>query len=623
MVEMSEHVAAAVQGALAGWTLGAQCRGRRGFRKLSFYDPIPPRMAPSHALEAWLVWSSHLKAGRSPVALCRSLSDSWHYPMDETVFGLGNVGRGLFAPASGAFNNPLSSGPEAIGRALYWGLVFHGRPDEAAEHAYYDASTDHDREGTWVAVSLARAVSLLYPEKGVTDIVRDINSALPKESKLRAAIPRVLKNVGEPDGARETWDALATALGIVDPFDAVLTASWTVLGLAHGGGRFEESVLATAGCGGAANHATMACGVICGFVNGAVPLAWTKHLGEALVCGHGLRGIEPPKTIDSFVKAVVADYEAHADIPEPVTPAPAEPGAPEPAPQPAPKPVSPEVTAHVSALLAARQDTALTDLGPLQVGVQYVDSPVVYPDVSLKLSLSFANTGDEEIRMAPQVSPPQGWEIAHKVGEFVLTPGASTRFAVVLKSKGGNAATEAMKVETPYGEATFPVFDSQLWYWVGPMANLEGTGFDKEYPAQNNIKLKQVFNGRSNMPVEWKPIHLPGERIDVESLFGTGPGVIYLYAEARMPAPGSYRIVAASGVGVIVWIDGQKKFWYHDTHTPVPRAVDPYLGSFWTDGTVKVLIKTFRNLEPVPTMSVYFLSEDGSLAVPVDFAPIA
>jgi hypothetical protein len=178
-------------------------------------------------------------------------------------------------------------------------------------------------------------------------------------------------------------------------------------------------------------------------------------------------------------------------------------------------------------------------------------------------------------------------------------------------------------VTTPLGEVGFPVFASQLWYWVGPMTNQEGTGFDKEYPAEKNIKLGQVFNGRSNMPVEWRPVRLSGERIDVEPLFGTGPGTIYLYCEARMPSPGVYKIVASSGVGVIAWIDGVKKFWYHSTHVPVPRAADPYIGSFSTDGSVKVLLKTFRNLEPVPPMSVYFLAEDGTLAVPVAFQPLS
>jgi hypothetical protein len=177
-------------------------------------------------------------------------------------------------------------------------------------------------------------------------------------------------------------------------------------------------------------------------------------------------------------------------------------------------------------------------------------------------------------------------------------------------------------ITLPEGKAEFPVFAPQLWYWVGPMANQEGTGFDREYPAEKNVKLGQVFNGRSNLPVEWTAVSLPGMQVDVEKMFGAGPGTIYLYARPHFAKPGLYRIVVASGVGAIVWIDGKKAFWYHDTHEPVPRAVPPYVGSFRSEGETTIMIKTFRNLAPVPPMTIYFLNEDGSLAVPSGFDPI-
>jgi hypothetical protein len=625
MTTMTENVRAAVQGALAGWALGAQCRGRKGFRRLNFYDPIPPRMVASHALESWLVWSAHLRDGRSSASQDTALAANWSYPIDETVFGLGNVNRGLASPVSGAFNNPLCEGSEAIGRAVYWGLAFHGFPDAAAERAYHDASIDHDREGTWVAVAIARTVALLQPDKSATEVVRDLMNSLPRGSRLLGAIPQVLKGVGEPDGARIARETIPELLKIADPFHAVLTGSWIVLGLAHGRGAFEESVLHTAGCGGAAAHASLACGAITGFLKGAVPMAWTKPLGNDYVCGHGLRGIAPPKTIEAFVKTIVDDYTKFANVPEEPEPvAVTETETTEPAPVAVVTPVvtSPPMSAHMTALLTKKQDTAVVENGCLHVSVQYVEAPVVYPGVSMKLSIGFTNVGQDELRLTPQVATPNGWEIAHKLNEFVLAPGTTSSFALVLKTKDEPAAIEHVTVTTTEGEARFPLFASQLWYWVGPMTNQEGTGFDKEYPAEKNIKLGQVFNGRSNMPVEWRAVRLPGERIDVEQMFGTGPGVVYLYCEAQMPSAGAYKIVAASGVGVVCWIDGVKKFWYHSTHTPVPRAAEPYLGSFTTDGSVKVLIKTFRNLEPVPPMSVYFLAEDGTLAVPVAFEPL-
>lgn len=619
MSGMSEQVRAAVLGAIAGWTLGAQCRGRRGWRRLTFYDPIPPRMAQSPALESWLVASAYLRSGNPPELYARALADGWKYPIDECAIGLGQVARGLVGPASGSFNNPVSRASEAIGRAVYWGLALHGLPEEAARRAYFDASADHDSDGTWVPVAVARTVACLAPGKTASDVLRDLTNSLPKESKLRAAIPIVLKFVGNPDGQREAREAVESTLRLADPYDAALTGAWLVLGLAFGGGKFEPSVLATAGCGGAAGHATLACGAIAGFLEGSVPLAWTKHLGDTFIAGHGLHGIEPSKSIESFVKTVVEDSSRFSFVTPVVEEAAPVEGEAAPA-----KPVfvSTPLSNELAALLAKRQDTVYAHSGALTVSMQYVDSPVAYPATSLKLALGFKNDGDVDLTFVPSVEPPQGWEIAHKIVEFVLPPGASSTFPLVVKRKGDMAAIESVRVTTPFGEVSFPVFASQLWYWVGPMTNQEGTGFDRSYPAETNIKLGQVFNGRSNMPVEWKSIHLPGERIDVEHWFGNGPGVIYLYCEARMPKPGRYKLVAASGVGVIAWIDERKAFWYHDTHTPVPRAVEPYVGAFETEGTVRVLLKTFRNLDPVPPMSVYFLNEDGTLAVPIGFEPV-
>ena len=129
---MSAHIRAATLGALAGATLGAPLRGRKGFRKLEFYEPIPSRMAQSEALEAWLVWSRHVRAEKSPQTISQSMVANWSYPIDESAFGLANASKGLGSPISGSFANPLPTGSQAIGRAIYWGLAFHGKPDIAA-----------------------------------------------------------------------------------------------------------------------------------------------------------------------------------------------------------------------------------------------------------------------------------------------------------------------------------------------------------------------------------------------------------------------------------------------------------------------------------------------------------
>lgn len=613
---MTENVAAAVKGALVGWTLGSQTRGRKELRPLSFYEPIPPRMSSSEAIEAWLVWSRHLAVRGAPQFLGPTLAASWRYVTDESAFGLGNVDRGLTSPISGSFANPLCEGSNAIGRAVYWGIAFHGRPDEAARWAYFDAAIDHAKDGVWIPVAIARAISVLSPDRSVIDIVRDLGNSAPRKSALHRAMGPILKSVGNPDGLREAYDQLPGLLGVSDRNHSALSASWLMLGLLHGGLDFERSVLATASCGGAASHATLACGAICGFVRGDVPLAWTKPLGDAMVYGHGLRGIDGPSSVEGLAALVTQDFQSHSAAPVALPVAEGE------EPLPAVMPSS-AMTETLKSLLDREPVESFCDVGAVRVAAQYIDPPSPDPGVATKLALKFENIGAESVTLHPEVIAPSGFELAHKVTECVLPAGASASFAAVYKVPTSFVRTGAITVRLPDGDASLPVFPQPLWYVVGPMTNQEGTGFDKEYPAEKNIKLGQVFNGRSNLPVEWTPLRPSGTSFDVEKVFGAGPGTLYLFANVRMPRPGKYRIVVASGVGAIVWIDEKKLFWYHDTHNPVPRAVEPYVGSFSTEGAFKVLIKTFRNLEPVPPLTVYFLAEDGSLAVPEGFDPIA
>ena len=616
---MPELVRAGALGAMVGWTLGAQCSGRRGFRRIDFFDPIPPRMPASDALEAWLVWSRHLRSGLRAEALGTSLLAHWNYPADESAFGLSNVSRGLSSPLSGSFGNPLSRGSRGIGRALYWGLALHGKPEEAAEYAYYDASIDHDGEGVWAAVAFARALSLASQGETLAEFVRDVTECLPKKSHVMTAINAALKSLDRPDGAREMREELPAKLGLTDPDDAVLTAAWALLGLVHGKLAFEPSLQVCAGCGGSA-HASMVVGAVTSAVAGEVPLAWTKPLGEGFVCGHGLRGTDPPTTIEQFVAMIGSDAGLFSMTPE--EPAPQPQGTDSAAPVKVARIPSP-VSARVKELLESEPNSSSVCANGTIVSVQYLDPPVARTKQTLKLAVSFHNSGEAEAPFMPALRAPKGWEVAHKMSEFRLAAGGTTSFAVVLKPAGDLAQTEQLTVSTGAGEFAFPVFAPQQWYYVGPMPNPEGTGFDRVYPAETNVKLGQVFNGRSNLPVEWTPIGIGGTQVDVEKLFGAGPGTIYFYANVRFAKPGRYRVVAASGVGVIAFVDGKKLFWYHDTHTPVPRAVDPYVGTFESSGASTVMIKTFRNLAPVPEMTVYFLAEDGSLAVPVAFEPVS
>ncbi len=602
---MDGLVATAVKGAMVGWTLGKQCRSRSAFSPVSFYNPIPLKMHPSDAIESWLVWSWHLKIGRRPEELGSSLFGNWNYQEDESGFGLANIGRGLGAPLSGSFSNPLSNGSRAIGRVAFWGIVFRGKPDVAARHAFFDASIDHAGDGVWIPVACAYALATIKTGDGIKRFVDAFVYALPRESKLRSAVPLIVRGLAQVDGNRKLCDSFAESLGLADPLSAPLTGAWIIAGMVSGDGQFDRSVCECAAFGGAADHSTLVVGAASAILGGQVPDRWLTPLGDHFEYGNGLVLTDRPTDLDGFI-AKVAENAMVSPVIEEAAPAVEH--------SPALVPLVP-----LDIDLTQQQDFYSSVCGDLIVSVHYLTLPCYVPGETVRLSIEFRNVSSGQIDVSPIVTAPSGWECAHKIGAFSLLAGGGTAFPMVLRCTSPTLRDEKLSINVGGGQVSVPLIAPQRWYSVGPLLNQEGTGFDRVYPAQSRIALGEVFNGRSDMPVEWRESLQGTCQFDLEALMAGGPGTAYYFAHVRFAEPGTFRLVVASSVGAIVFIDGQKVLWYHHTHTPVPRALSRYTVQFRSEGSTKILVKTFRNLEPAAPMTVYFLDATGAVVFPVEF----
>ncbi|MCH7903017.1 MAG: ADP-ribosylglycohydrolase family protein [Armatimonadetes bacterium] len=618
---MADFIRAAIQGALVGATLGAPHKGGSKLRKLSFYEPIPARMAQSEALEAWLVWSQHIRSEKSAQTVSQSLLANWNYPVDESAFGLSNAARGLSSPISGSFANPLPTGSQAIGRAIYWGIAFHGDPNAATEYAYYDASIDHAGDGVWSAVALARMMASAAPGVQLTDLVRVATDCLPKESRILEALPMLMQSLSNPDGVTVVRETLASSIGVTDDLDASLTFSWILLGLLNGKGDFEPSVLTTAGCCGASGQSGLACGAISAALSGSVPEPWLKPLGANFVAGHGIGNVDPPATIAKFVDQIANDCKQFGKATAPAPPEPSPDAEAQEEEQPVAEPPAPEFPEKLAELLAQAPNESITEIENIRLSARYIDPPIVRPGKQLRMALTFTNIGtsDEEIRS--QLTAPEGWKIATKLASTRLEPGQSTSFpAVVEPPKRHEASLANLRLKLNKYEVLIPIFGSQLWYTVGPFVNHDGSGYEHKFQAETKFSVDEIFNGRSDLPVQWSEQHFPGVVFDAEPLFKTGPGVVYLWSKAVFPKSGSYRLVAAAGVAMVVWLDGEKKLWYHDVHTPIPRPKNPYIMDFKAgDEPITFLFKILRNRQELPPVAIYFLAEDGLLVQPTEF----
>jgi hypothetical protein len=300
---MSDLIKQGAYGAVVGATVGAPLKGQRLYRKISFYDPIPVRMAASDTLDAWAAFSGHLSSGGTIDGIGQALADNWSSWTEETAFGLANINAGIPAPMSGAHRNPLGGGSRAFGRAAYWGLAFHGRPDEAAEWAFRDASMDHSEAGAWLPAAVARMIACAQPGRSVSWVLRAGTAVIPKGCRSLAALPMLLDCAASFDGASKARNSLPIQFAFRSESEAFATFSWIVTALVIGDGAFDKTVLAAASLGGEADQVGICAGVLGALLSGETPDEWLKPLGRNYAASTSLRNIDPPPTIKQWRRA--------------------------------------------------------------------------------------------------------------------------------------------------------------------------------------------------------------------------------------------------------------------------------------------------------------------------------
>lgn len=636
---MSELVRHAVKGAVVGSTLGAAQRGKKSYTRLTFFDPVPLRMAQSDALDSWHVWAAHLKAGKAPEALADTWTACWRGRSEEGGFGLMNLRRGLRPGLSGAYANPLGEGSEALGRAVFWGLAFHGDPASAARWAIADASIDHFGDGVAVAAVVAWWVAIARPGTSVIDLVGAANAILPVESLATRSVQAALAKSGDPDAAKNLLLTLPVQLGLVDPSHAALTLCWVLCGLQAGTGQWGTAPLIAAGCGAASDIGGLVAGTLATLLTGDVPAEWASVIGDDYVSGHALTGVDASRSITALTSMVASL------VPEPpaaVEAAPVEPelvAAPvetEPTPEEqaeatespavvpedlveeAPLSASPAVTsfspADLATLVTASAKGHVAKVGDTKVEVIYHSPPAVKPGGSLQLQAVITNMGGADTPMEPRLSVPDGWQVAHRMTPFLGQAGKSTSFILVAQAPADWVA-KPETITLHIGDADFPVpiLPAERWHAIGPFANTEDLGYEKSYAPETEQRADQSLSSRSGLPLKWKTEYLPGTVFEVEPYFDGGPGVVYLFATAHLPRAGFHRVFAACDAGVMVWVDGKKCIAYFDRTKPVPRYGPPYIGECHVSDATKILVKIVRGREPVGPLYLSFYNEDGEV----------
>jgi ADP-ribosylglycohydrolase len=180
--------------------------------------------------------------------------------------------------------NPYREGNGAMDRAIVFGLVCPGRPEQAAEMAWRDARVSHTRNGIYAAMFIAALTAAAFHESDLALLVDCALSEIPARCRLTHAVkkmPALAKPHADWEGC---WDALMTEFGAYEPDHAILSTLVVLMALSYGAGDFTRglSIAAGSGLSPAANGATV--GSILGIRTGsrAIPAHWTTPLRNAL-----------------------------------------------------------------------------------------------------------------------------------------------------------------------------------------------------------------------------------------------------------------------------------------------------------------------------------------------------
>jgi ADP-ribosylglycohydrolase len=152
-------------------------------------------IAPTFNTE-WAAFATEILISNDYESYPESVLKAWNKlaQSKETIRGsvatqtaLSNLKKGLQPPQSGK-ENPHYFDDSAMSRAVPIGIIYAGKPDEAARLAEIDASVTNNEDGIWAAKAMAAAISLVCSGKNISDSIEVAHQYLPRTSWIRRTV---------------------------------------------------------------------------------------------------------------------------------------------------------------------------------------------------------------------------------------------------------------------------------------------------------------------------------------------------------------------------------------------------------------------------------------------------
>lgn len=231
-----------------------------------------------------------------------------------------NLKAGIAAPESGSIARNGAAVAEQIGGQIFvdtWGLVWPGRPDEAAAYAQIAASVSHDGEGLAGARFIAACIAAAFecpaggPGGGARSVLEAGLARVPRDSEYARVVGAVASFYdAHPDDWRSCQEYLIADWGY-DRYPGLChiipNAGVCVLALLYGSGDFARTIELATMCGwdtdcNAGNVGTIA-GVLYGLAS--IPPRYRGPINDGIVLS-GLPGSLNVLDIPTFSRRLAA-----------------------------------------------------------------------------------------------------------------------------------------------------------------------------------------------------------------------------------------------------------------------------------------------------------------------------
>ncbi|WP_059173847.1 ADP-ribosylglycohydrolase family protein [Bacillus sp. FJAT-27445] len=244
-----------------------------------------------------------------------------------------NLKKGIEAPRSGSAEQNGIVQAEQIGGQIFidtWGLMYPGKPEQAAHFAEVAASVSHDKNGLYGARFIAGCIAQAFVSEDIREIIDQGLMLIPDDSTYAQVTKAVINFHGNnPDNFRDCLDFLHRDWGY-DKYPGIChiipNAGVCILSLLYGNGDFARTIEIATMCGWDTDCNAGNVGTIVGVMAGldGIPEHYRQPMNdnvitssisgylnmvdmptfskEVALLGYQLNGVEPPSGLEDSIK---------------------------------------------------------------------------------------------------------------------------------------------------------------------------------------------------------------------------------------------------------------------------------------------------------------------------------